>query len=207
MNLKQMTSCISAVAAMTFSMNLHAGDAAKGKSLWATCSACHGPKGEGNAMMKGPALAGLQDWYLKGQLKKFKGGVRGSHPKDLTGMQMKAMSMILNEQGVEDVLAFLKTQPIVKPAAVIKGDIVKGKMLYMTCLACHGDKGQGQLALKAPALANLPDWYVVAQLKKFKSGIRGAHPSDVEGALMRPMASILPDEAAMNDVAAYIRSL
>lgn len=183
-------------------------DAAKGKQLYAMCAACHGSQGEGNAMMKAPALVGLQDWYLKKQLQKFKDGVRGSHPKDLTGLQMKPMAMTLaDEAAVDAVLSFLKTQPVVKPKASLDGDAVKGKTYYMTCQACHGEKGEGNQMFKAPALKSLPDWYIVAQLKKYKEKIRGAHPADVEGAMMRPMADTLADEKAMKDVAAYIQSL
>ena len=206
-SVKQWSYWAIAMAMMSFGLSLDAGDAEKGKGLWATCAACHGAEGQGNEMMKAPALAGLQDWYIKSQMKKFKEGVRGGNPKDAMGMQMKAMAMVLDDAGVEDVLAFLKTQPKVKSPAKLKGDPNKGKMHYMTCQACHGAKGEGNKMMKAPALAGLPDWYIVAQLIKFKEGIRGAHPSDVEGMQMRPMATILPDEAAMENVAAYIQSL
>ena len=45
------------------------------------------------------------------------------------------------------------------------------------------------------------------QLENFKSGARGAHADDVFGAQMRPMAMMLPNAAAMKNVAAYIASL
>ena len=48
---------------------------------------------------------------------------------------------------------------------------------------------------------------MLAQLKKFKEGIRGAHPKDITGMQMRPMAMILPDEQAMKDVIAYIQTI
>jgi cytochrome c oxidase subunit 2 len=180
----------------------------KGKQLWATCAACHGAKGEGNAMMKAPPLLSKDGWYLKSQLKKFKEGIRGKHPKDLTGMQMQSMSMVLaNEAAIDAVIAFLKEQPVPKPKHKLKGDLELGKTLYMSCQACHGSKGEGKKVLNSPALSHLPDWYVVAQLKKFKMNIRGAHKSDITGRQMVPMAKMLKDEKAMKDVAAYIATL
>ena len=44
------------------------------------------------------------------------------------------------------------------------------------------------------------------QLKKFKAGHRGAVAADVTGQQMRPTAIALPDEQAMMDVIAYIKS-
>jgi cytochrome c553 len=73
-------------------------------------------------------------------------------------------------------------------------------------VACHGDRGQGNQALNAPKLAGQADWYVASQLRKFKAGLRGTHPDDPTGALMRPMAMPVPDEA-IPDLVAYIRTL
>ena len=87
------------------------------------------------------------------------------------------------------------------------GDATKGKMLYMTCAACHGANGEGQQALKAPSIFQQEDWYLIAQLKKFKTGVRGAHAKDIEGMQMAPMAKFLKDDAAINDVVAYINEL
>ena len=60
-----------------------------GKAAYQTCSMCHGNDGEGNAALNAPALAGQEAWYLKRQLQKFKDGVRGTHPDDVYGMQMR----------------------------------------------------------------------------------------------------------------------
>ena len=86
------------------------------------------------------------------------------------------------------------------------GDANKGKTLYMTCGACHGVGGMGNEALGAPKLAGQSGWYLVAQLKKFKAGIRGSHPEDTWGKAMAPMAKMLGDADA-EDVVAYILTL
>lgn len=87
------------------------------------------------------------------------------------------------------------------------GDPERGKILYATCGACHGQKAEGMSALNAPALNGLEPWYIVRQLMNFKQGIRGSNPKDTYGVQMAPMAQLLPDEQAMEDVAAYIQTL
>lgn len=84
------------------------GDANKGKALYTVCATCHGQKAEGMKALNSPQLANLQDWYMLRQLKNFKEGVRGSHPKDIYGSQMRPMSMTLaNEQAMKDVAAYI----------------------------------------------------------------------------------------------------
>jgi len=86
-------------------------------------------------------------------------------------------------------------------------DTVKGKSLFMTCMACHGDKAQGNKALGAPALVNQENWYLERQLTNFKSGVRGYHPKDERGLQMAPMAKILTDDNAIKNVVGFIKSL
>ena len=87
-----------------------AGDAAKGKALYAVCASCHGANGEGVKAMNGPRLEGQDDWYMKRQLQNFKNGIRGSNPKDVYGMQMKPMAMTLkDDKAIDDVVAYILT--------------------------------------------------------------------------------------------------
>lgn len=83
----------------------------------------------------------------------------------------------------------------------------RGRELYETCVPCHGAAGEGSAALAAPAIAGLPDWYLTEQLTKFKNGVRGAHPEDVEGGRMRPMARTLYKEGDIPSVVEYVVSL
>ncbi len=97
-------------------------------------------------------------------------------------------------------------QKAVEKAAVVAalpGDPAKGKNFYMTCMACHGLKGEGMRALNSPRLAGQEAWYLKAQMRKFKEGIRGSNPKNIYGMQMAPMAKILADEA-VDDVIAYI---
>ena len=82
-----------------------------------------------------------------------------------------------------------------------------GQDLYGSCRSCHGDNGEGQAYIAAPAIAGLPKWYVESSVKKFRTGVRGAHPDDVYGSQMRAMSMTLTDTTAMLDVVAYIKTL
>lgn len=91
--------------------------------------------------------------------------------------------------------------------ALAAGDAERGKTLYATCGACHGANAEGMEALNAPKLAGQEEWYLIRQLENFKNGVRGNNPRDTYGMQMAPMAQTLADNQAMQDVAAYIRSL
>ena len=54
------------------------GNLKSGRTLYATCAACHGQHGEGGASLGAPRLANMSDWYLIRQLAAFKAGHRGS---------------------------------------------------------------------------------------------------------------------------------
>ena len=183
-------------------------DAARGKVVFQACTACHGSGGEGNKAVNAPHIAGLNAWYVEAQLNKFRSGIRGTHPKDIEGMQMRPMSLtIATEQDVKEVAAYVESLTPNKGKTTLSGNSDRGKIHYALCLACHGDKGQGNEALSAPPLIRLNDWYILSQLKKFKSGVHGTNPEDITGMQMRPMAMILPNEQAMLDVIAYINLL
>jgi cytochrome c553 len=74
-------------------------------------------------------------------------------------------------------------------------------------VTCHGPDGRGNQDLGSPDLTHQADWYMLSQLQKFKSGMRGAHPEDITGAQMAAMSQTLEDEQAMKDVIVYIRSM
>lgn len=92
-------------------------------------------------------------------------------------------------------------------AAFAAGDADRGKALYAVCATCHGPNAEGMQEMNAPALAGREEWYLVRQLKNFKSGVRGGNAGDVYGLQMAPMAQVLPNDQAIEDVAAYLRSL
>jgi len=83
----------------------------------------------------------------------------------------------------------------------------RGVQVFKTCSPCHGATGAGNVELGAPAIGGLPDWYVTAELTKFKNNIRGAHPDDTEGHRMRPMARTLYHPGDLEAVADYVSKL
>lgn len=82
-----------------------------------------------------------------------------------------------------------------------------GPALFETCAPCHGEDGAGIEDFQAPAIAGLPEWYLLAQLNKFHEGHRGAHPDDTNGLRMRGMIRTLNHEGDIEAVAAYVAAL
>ncbi len=179
-----------------------------GEELYRACGACHGEQGQGDLTIRAPAIAGLPKWYVLKQLEAFRTGMRGAHPDDIEGLKMRPMSRQMKTLAEVDAVAtYVSSLKGQKPAPTVKGNPAKGQASYATCMACHGPAGAGNELLKAPRINAQADWYLLAQLKKFRAGIRGTMPGDTAGATMRPMSMTLPNEEAMNDVVAYIATL
>ena len=89
------------------------GDAARGEDYYINiCSACHGGNAQGNEALGAPALAGVNDWYLKSSYKSYLDGLRGTHPNDFYGAQMARLAPALtNSDDINDVIAFIATLP------------------------------------------------------------------------------------------------
>lgn len=78
------------------------GFAARG--LYSSCSSCHGASAEGFDSLGAPRLAGQHSGYLKAQLLKFRQGLRGTHPDDANGAQMRAMAVAIPNDATLDTL-------------------------------------------------------------------------------------------------------
>ncbi len=89
------------------------GDAARGEDYYVNiCSACHSGNGQGNDALGAPALAGLNNWYLKSSYQSYLDGVRGAHPDDFYGAQMARLAPALAKgDDIDDVIAFITTLP------------------------------------------------------------------------------------------------
>ena len=96
-----------ALAPAAVPRTLSGGDAARGAAAYAPCAACHGARGEGDAALEAPRLAGQADWYLAAQLEAYRAGRRGTHPDDAPGLRMRPMAALLPEAALADVLAHL----------------------------------------------------------------------------------------------------
>jgi len=128
--------------------------------------------------------------------------------EQLCGIAHFAMrgKVVLDEESA--FKAWLGNYPtLAQSKAQVGGDAAAGKPLFAVCAACHGLLAEGNPALNAPKLSGQGDWYLKRQLKNFKDGARGTHEKDVFGKMMAPMAATLGDDAAIDNVVAYIRTL
>jgi cytochrome c oxidase subunit 2 len=83
----------------------------------------------------------------------------------------------------------------------------RGEMVFKTCVPCHGPDAAGIAHLRTPAIAGLPQWYIARELRNFATNVRGAHPDDMEGHRMRPMARSLWHPGDLDAVAHYVAGL
>jgi cytochrome c553 len=180
---------------------------ARGAELYDTCQPCHGAEAAGNPEIAAPAIAGLPQWYIQDQLRGFQAGHRGDHASDLPGLRMRPMALSLTREGdIESVAEYVASLDPVYPASTLHGNAGAGAASYAVCLACHGADGLGNQDLHAPPIVQLDDWYLLNQLRNFKSGARGARPEDIWGTTMRVNSLALTDQA-MQDVIAYVQTL
>lgn len=170
------------------------------------CMTCHGAYGVGNPSVGGPKLAGIEPWYLRKQLTDFRNGLRGNQLDYIPGYEMRDTVQHFSDGDINDIVMQVVNWPEATLAPTITGDTEHGQTLYQTCASCHGVDGEGIEALGAPALAGRSDWYLLNQLKLYKSGYRGTHPEDTAGAQMRMMIQNLATEADMEAVVAYINT-
>jgi cytochrome c553 len=204
-------------------------DSVSPDELAVVCGFCHGDKLQGNIRRDGPALAGLEAWYLQLQMNNFKDGIRGNRPDDVPGHVMYlARGMLRDDSTIESLAEYISQlepglplapnavgerpylweSPYAGLDAAIEPDAAAGEKTYATvCVACHGADGTGSEELGAANLTHLHEPYMIRQLKYFRDGIRGAHARDIRGQQMAAMAKTLTDDQAIADVAAYIAGL
>ena len=172
------------------------------------CAQCHGVKGEGNRQLRSPSIAALPDWFSTIQIGKFQKNWRGSSPEDVPGNLMHAIAMSLDPEAVRDVAGYIKSLKLIPTVVTLEGgDPEKGAELFRErCMECHRYNGRGEPAFRSGQLIGLQDWYIVAQMKKFRDGKRGADEDDVDGAKMHRITERMTDES-FKDVAAHIAEL
>jgi len=88
---------------------LHGNAGAGAAQYEQVCVACHGPDGRGNELLRAPPIVQLHDWYLVQELRDFRVGARGAHPADTWGLTMRGQVVLMNDQAMEDVIAYVQT--------------------------------------------------------------------------------------------------
>ncbi len=168
------------------------------------CATCHGQRGEGNIQLKAPSIAGLPTWYVAMQLEKFRSHQRGADVLDVSGKLMHAIAQTLTPADITTVTEIVAALPPHPTRITQGGNPAHGRTIYLDgCIDCHRYNGSGEEAFRSAPLTGLQDWYLAAQLGKFRDGIRGTVASDDDGAKMHVIANGLTDEQC-RDVAAYI---
>jgi cytochrome c553 len=198
---------LAAFIGIAFFMGSDSSFAADGKALFSACTACHGIRGEGDATLNAPAIAGQHAAYLERQLLNFRQGTRGTHQADAPGAQMRAIATTLVDDATAARLAaYVAGLPGTVSSSATRGDLRNGNNLYQgKCGACHGTAGEGNARLKAPRLTGLDAGYLKRQFKNFRDGVRGTQKHDLPGRQMAMIAKTLPSERDLDDVIAYIQ--
>jgi len=141
-------------------------------------------------------------------LQAYKQGLRGVNDADVYAKQMAPFVATLpDDAAIRNVVAYIATLTEQRPPSTVTGNPARGKVLYTTCVSCHGKDGEGVWSTNAPRLSNMSDWYLQRQLQHFRSGVRGAHPQDFNGAQMASMARVLKDDQAIDDLLDYVHQL
>ena len=170
------------------------------------CSSCHGTAGEGSAELKAPAIAGLDQVYLKRQVAHFLDGTRPVQDNPAAAGMVDLMRS-LGSRELDDAIAVAAALPVPDLASERPAAAMRMRGLYSGCASCHGGKGQGEAALSAPRLQRQHGWYLKQQLLAFRSGQRGTAPSDNFGKQMRAIAQTIPSDGDVDAIVAYIQSL
>jgi len=128
--------------------------------------------------------------------------------EELCGIAHHAMRGRVHVVEPEEYHAWVDSQPtFAEIQARPPGDPALGAASFAVCAACHGAKGEGQLALNAPKLSGQDPRYLRRQLQNYKRGYRGTLEGDVYGNQMAPMAATLVNDAIIDNVIAYIGTL
>jgi len=172
---------------------------AKKQQVINICQSCH-IQGE---RLGAPRLEGLEAWYMEEQVEAFHAGSRGSDKNNLQAHQMfEAMKLIDEDDAIEAAEWFAgQKRPSFLQAQ--QGDAQNGAKLYKdNCYKCHSS-GMGKLMSRSPEVAGMESWYLLAQLRKYKKGLRGVHEDDGHGQKMR-QAVIDMDDKDFLDLVAYL---
>ncbi|WP_287914317.1 cytochrome c [Comamonas sp.] len=176
-------------------------DLVKGQaSFEAVCAACHGADGNSTIVVN-PKLAQQHPEYLLKQLHDFKDDKR-------VDPVMKGFAMMLSEEEMTNITAWLAKQPAKNGFATDKQLVVLGERIYRggipdrkiaACVSCHSPNGAG-IPAQYPRLSGQHADYTAKQLNAFRDGTRG---NNIQ---MRDVAAKLNDRE-VKAVADYIAGL
>jgi len=89
-----------------------------GEELFVVCTFCHGDSLQGNDRRDGPALAGLEAWYLELQMQNYRNGIRGYLAEDIPGQVMHfTKGMLRNDYTISSLAEYISALEPGKPMA------------------------------------------------------------------------------------------
>lgn len=159
------------------------GDIKNGAELYKKCALCHGQFAQGIVGGLYPRLAGMPEYYVLEQMKKYVDGNR-SDDFSISMLEVGGMKDLTEEQS-KDLAAFIAAidlknhYPLTIPKP-LSGDVAKGKKLFKgDCKDCHGKQANGKAKKDAPPLAGQYTEYLVRETDFFKAKNRH-HDNDPE---------------------------
>lgn len=128
--------------------------------------------------------------YITAALQAYRAGTR-PHPT------MQANAWNLSDEDIAHIAAYLSTIGPPSEPPVVTGNAAAGAEISQTCVACHGEDGNG-IAPNFPKISGQHEDYLVHSLEQYRSGER-------QQALMNGIAGQLSDQD-IADLAAYYAS-
>jgi cytochrome c553 len=171
-----------------------------------TCAGCHGARGEGNAQVGAPAIAGQPKAYIERQLAAYADGRRVNQVMQPIA---KGLSPEQRDQVAGYYAGLAPSAAAPRSAAAGSTGASRAHLLatrgdeakeVQACQNCHGPGGTGQGEIN-PRLAGLDARYLETSLGEWKSGSRKTDPS---GQMTRIATNL--DDADMKALAAYYAS-
>ncbi len=158
------------------------GDAARGARAYEVCQGCHRRGATGSTSGTYPRLAGQHATVLIEQMADIRSGRRGNDK-----MLPFADEHVLSPQDIADIAAYVSALPVPPALGVGPGTrLAQGEALYRRdCVACHGERGQGDGPKFHPMIAGQHYRYLLREVGLIRSGERGnANPDMVR--VIRP---------------------
>jgi len=210
------------------------GDAGAGAQEYVTCTACHGPAGDGIQELNAPSLLHLPEWYIATSVQKFRDGLRGASPGDAAGATMRPIAMGLSDEQIRNVAAFVQTlgtdgaaatpaatptpaaeapamdiDPALLPEGVTEAMVQEGQSIFAgagICYTCHMPQGAG--GPLAPSLQDDTWLNIDGSYEAIVELINTGVPQPVEhpGAML-PRAGMNLTDDQVAAVAAYVYML
>ena len=167
-----------------------------GKKTYELCASCHAENGWGKEDGSFPVIAGQHRSVIIKQL----ADIRSRNRDNPTMYPFSGDDVIGGAQGLEDVAEYISQLP--KNTIVGQGDgsqLAEGEKLFTEkCMACHGDKGQGNAMNFFPRIQGQHFKYLLRQLEWIRDGRRkNANPAML--AIIKEM-----DSKTLANIADYV---